>query len=394
MAAPAKPAPTANDDSVLVQVLAAVARRIADHAPLPLPPGIDWDQLLHLASVHGLEAFLFQEIRSRSITAPPQVMQRLGVASAEIAARNLTLGRETLNLASLLQSRGLPHLVYKGPLLGEILYGTQSLRPSHDIDLIVRPEHAKRALELLKGSGYIDSLQLTSGQLQAAIYYGAEYSVAKQGIEVDLHWRPAPKVLSASLDVDGIWSRATTLPLFNAQLPTLAPEDLFLLLCLHAGEHAWAHLSMFADMAKLLIVADAFDWDIVRAHLRDESTCRAVDVTLLLLVSQFGAKVPPEMLRREAQVEIIAAQVISKFWPSPESAPHMETSLRWVLERSHGESLPARLRWISGCIMAPTLSDIRRFQLPLALRFLYPGLRFLRLAFRTDRKSEVIGTST
>ncbi len=397
MAAPGKSSPTvASDASAATQLLMDVARRAAGPSrdKVVATPGIDWEVLLHLAALHGLHAFLLQEIRHSEILVPPEIVNRLSSDTAELAARNLTLGRETLAVCSLLQRRGIPHLVYKGPLLGEFLYRSQCLRSSHDIDLIVAPPHAKDALDTLKQSGYIDPLRLKAGQTHAAVRYGSEYSLVKGGIEVDLHWRPAPAVLSRSLDLDGLWTRAKTGRLFNSQLPTLAAEDLFVLLCLHAGEHGWAHLSLFTDLARLLIVVREFDWEIVRAHLRDENVRRAIDVTLLLLATQFGASVPSAMLRREAQVEIIAANVIGRFWPNPEAASHMETSLRWVIQRCRGESLSARLQWIWGCTMNPTLADFRRFSLPAGLSLLYPPLRILRLALRTDRRHEVIGTRT
>lgn len=350
-------------------------------------PGIHWSELLHLAELHGLEPILLQKLRKSSADIPGEKLAALERNCSEIATRNLALGRELTRVSAHLRSRGIGHLAYKGPLLSQMLFGTLAMRPSRDIDLSVRSSQAEEAFAALKEIGYADKDNLNQRQQRASIRFATEQCFAKDRIEVDLHWNLVPRQVSRSLDMDGIWQRMIVARLFDADLPTLRAEDMFVALCLHAGEHAWSQLSLFADLGRLVKMDPGFDWQLVRNHMQDANTCRTVDVTLLLLANCFGMEVPTDLLRREMQVELIAARIAREFWSFPERAPHKETSLPWIMERCKGEPLRDRIRWIVGTILTPTLADFQRFSMPESLQFLYPVLRALRLTFRRSRRS-------
>lgn len=350
---------------------------------------IHWSELLHLAELHGLEPFLLKKLRKSATDITSRNLATLEGNCSEIAARNLVLGRELIQVSAYLRRGGIDHLAYKGPLLGQGLYGSLAMRPSRDLDLLVRPSHAEQAFTALKEIGYADKDNLSRRQQRASIRFATEQCFAKDRIEIDLHWNLVPRHVSRSLDMDGIWQRMTFAPLFDAELPTFRAEDLFVALCLHAGEHAWSQLSLFSDLGRLVKVNPGFDWHLVRRQMQDGNTRRTIDVTLLLLANYFGMEVPPDLLRREMQVELIAARVAAEFWPIPDRAPHKETSLPWIMQRCKGERLRDRIRWVSGHILTPTLADFQSFSLPAPLQFLYPVLRLLRLSFRGPRRSSL-----
>jgi hypothetical protein len=373
--------------------LVDLARRAIDNSvQVPdFPATLDWNRLLFLSELHGLDAFLLRDLRRSAVAVPEHVLNRLTRASSQVAPRNLALGRELLKLSSVLRIKGIDHLAYKGPALGQMLYGNLALRHSSDIDLLVHPEQAEFAIAVLKELGYEDKDRLNSRQIRAAIRYGAEHCLARAGIDVDLHWRFAPAAVSRSLKVDHIWKRSIAVPLFGSELPTLCPEDLFVTLCLHASEHGWSQLSLFCDLGRLLAISPNFDWDIVHEHTEDENTRRAVDVTVLLLAeSCLGVAVPGSELRREMQVELLAAKVAGGFWPAPERAPHQETNLGWIRERCRGERMKSRLQWIGGVVLTPTLADIKAVHLPAILTWLYPGIRMVRLLARHANRNDTV----
>lgn len=367
-----------------LEILVQVARKAIEPADdaVQFPVRIDWSRLLRLAELHGLEAFLLRELYQGRVVVPPETLETLSRSCANVAARNLALGRELIQLSSDFRERDVDHLVYKGPSLAQMLHGTVSLRPSSDIDLVVHPRQAERAVAVLKQLGYYEKDRLTTGQIRAAVRYASQLSFVGAGVEVDLHWRFAPLAVSRSLNVDSIWQRATMVQLFGSELPSLRAEDLFVTLCLHASEHGWSQLSLFSDLGRLLKITPGFDWQMVSEHLRDPNTRRAVDVAILLMANCLAVKMPPESLRREVQVELLAARVVSEFWPDPERSPHQATKMKWILERCKGEPLSARLHWICGVILTPALTDFQAISLPGPLQSLYPVARIFRLAFR------------
>lgn len=341
--------------------------------PLRSVPDVHWAELLRLAESHGVEAFLVQAVRGLASGVSAEILTR---NCGQIARRNLVLARELVNVSSYLHDKKIEHIVYKGPLLGQALYGSLALRPSRDIDLLVRPEQTEEAFVAFRAIGYQDKDNLDHRQRSAAIRYASEQCFAKNGMEVDLHWRLLPRTLSRSLDTGAMWKRAVSAKLFDAELPTLSAEDNFLALCLHAGEHGWSQLSLFCDLARLVKVGPSFDWDLVGGQLRDANVRRTVDVSVLVLARYFNCAVPAQFLRREMQVELLAERVAREFWPTPERSAHRETSLAWVLERCKDEKLADRVRWITGVLLTPTMADFQAVRLPAGM---YRAVRVVRL---------------
>lgn len=387
MASAAKVIATTVEDGFspeLILLLAAAQQAVVgDRKTACVLRDIRWGELLHLAELHGLEPMLAKTLRGAGASAPGDFWQALNRSCSEIAGRNLALGKELIRVSAHLQSRHINHLVFKGPLLGQMLYETVSLRPSRDIDLLVQPEQTEAAFSALAEIGYDDKDKLDHRQRVASIRFASEQCFAKSGIEVDLHWRLVPKHVSRSLDDAAIWERAKAAKLFDAFLPTLAPEDNFVALCLHAGEHTWSQISLFCDLAQLLAITPNFDWEIVRQQTHDANMRRTVDVCTLLLAKYFHSEIPEDFLRREMQVELLAARAATEFWAEPERSPHRnDTSVAWIRERCRGLRLRDRTRWITGVLLTPSLADFQALRLPAFLQGLYPAVRFARLLLR------------
>lgn len=387
MASAAKVIVTAVEDGFspeLILLLAAAQHVVAgERKSACILSDVRWEELLHLAELHGLEPMLAKTLRGAGASAPGDFWQALNRSCSEIAGRNLALGKELIRVSAHLRNRHINHLVFKGPLLGQMLYETVSLRPSRDIDLLVRPQQTEAAFAALAEIGFEDKDRLDHHQRVASIRFSSEQCFAKAGIEVDLHWRLVPRHVERSLDDQVMWERATAAKLFDAFLPTLAPEDNFVALCLHAGEHAWSQISLFCDLAQLLAMTSNFDWEIVRQQTRDANVRRTVDVCTLLLAKYFHSEIPEDFLRREMQVELLAARAATEFWPDPERSPHRnDTSITWIRERCRGLRLRDRVRWITGVLLTPSLADFQALRLPGFLQGLYPALRFARLLLR------------
>jgi hypothetical protein len=134
-------------------------------------------------------------------------------------------------------------------------------------------------------------------------------------------------------------------------------------------------------MAQVLRVHPDLDWDVVRSHLGDSNTTRIVFVGLELLQRHWPVSLPADMIAiisADPHVARLADRIEQEVWPLPESAG-TQSNLRWLLDRSAGERLGDRVRFLAGILLNPTLDDIEMFKLPHVLAPLYPGLRALRL---------------
>jgi Uncharacterised nucleotidyltransferase len=349
---------------------------------------LDWQYLLDLANWHSLEPLLFFHLdrcagQSAPEVVPLEIMQSLREKCREIARRNLILTAKLQEVSTHLRSREIEHISYKGPLMAETFYGDLTLRESHDLDILVPPSKFAAAQEALAEIGFGDMHNFSAVQRAASLRWGFEYSfIAAGGLEVELHWRVVPRFISRSLDMAGIWRRLTLVRLFDCDVPSFCPEDSLVALCLHAGKHGWAHLSHFCDMAQLLVTHPQMDWDIVCSHLGDSNTARNVYVSLHLLEQHWSVEIPEGVKARtsaDPQVTRVASRVQTEAWPSPRPAL-TQSNLHWLLERSSGEALGDRLRFLMGVAFSPTWGDFAKVDLPQILTPLYRGVRIWRVA--------------
>jgi Uncharacterised nucleotidyltransferase len=121
-------------------------------------------------------------------------------------------------------------------------------RWTHDVDVIVRPADAERALELLGSAGF--RTQRTDG--------GWLFKALRDGVLVDLVFRSEglgdhPPVI---LD-DEMMSRAQMADLDGLRIPVLAPEDLVVIKALVFKAHTPRH---WHDSLSILRRQD-LDWD-------------------------------------------------------------------------------------------------------------------------------------
>ncbi|HZX31484.1 MAG TPA: nucleotidyltransferase family protein, partial [Rhodocyclaceae bacterium] len=85
---------------------------------------------------------------------PVPVKDRLQQSYRRTAVRNLSICRQLVKAASLLQEAGIASVALKGAFLAFFAYRTPALRPMRDLDLLVRQEDAVRAFEVMKSHGY------------------------------------------------------------------------------------------------------------------------------------------------------------------------------------------------------------------------------------------------
>ncbi|MCC5639670.1 nucleotidyltransferase family protein [Nostoc sp. CHAB 5844] len=70
--------------------------------------------------------------------------------------------------------------------------------------------------------------------------------------QTHLHWRITPRFFPFELPVADLWQRRQWLSLLNVPVPTLAPEDLLLSLCVHGAKECWGKLKWICDVAELI----------------------------------------------------------------------------------------------------------------------------------------------
>jgi Uncharacterised nucleotidyltransferase len=117
---------------------------------------------------------------------------------------------------------------------------------------------APSAKQVCSGTHYV------LGGDRAFLHSNCEYHFAPGGENrdlVELHWNFTPRTFSFLLEPESLWGRLERIPLGGDTVPTLPPEDLLVILCAHGCAEFWHQLKLVCDVAELIRVHEAMDWD-------------------------------------------------------------------------------------------------------------------------------------
>jgi hypothetical protein len=156
-------------------------------------------------------------------------------------------------LANDLDRAGIPVLLLKGAVLGDLFYGDVARRPQYDIDLLVRTRDARRTRSILESAGY-RKLRGDSHSI----------SFARGAVHVDLHHalRSSP---AYAINEERLWGRAQTVTIAGRTVRTLAHDDTLAFLAMSVtedvgfGMHKLKNLCDIWQLARLL--DGTVDWE-------------------------------------------------------------------------------------------------------------------------------------
>jgi len=347
--------------------------------------GVDWELLVRMAHAHAVAPLLYRRLQELSSEeAPKDVLDRLRGHVQANRLRNLFLTGELVKLLDGLEARGIPAIPYKGPVLATFAYGDLALREFGDVDVLVREGDVLEARDVLTSLGYRPEHRMSRSQEAAFLRYDRECSYHREdGSAVELHWTVAQRYVTPSLDFDRLWERALRVPLGGRTVPTFSAEDLLLILCVHGGTHFWTRLGWIRDVAELIRVSEALDWDqlLKRAGVLH---CRRMLLLGLCLVNDLlGADLPERIsraARADAAVQGLARDVRDRIFgeePIPRGILDVPAFQRFHLKMM--DRWLDRLRYLTYRAVSPTLEEWRLLPLPAGLFPFYYLLRPVRL---------------
>jgi len=348
----------------------------------------DWASVLAAARKHGVTPLLYHALASSAAeTVPKDTLEGLRREFRANSLRNLLLTKELLRILRHLESGGVRAVPYKGPLLAEAVYGDLSLRHFADLDILVRREDVSKASESLAALGYHLSLE---GNVPRAAYLQSMHHftfVRDNGLApLELHWGVAERYFAFSLDTDRLWERLQTANLAGAAVPSLAPEDLILVLCVHGSKHGWEGLNHICDVAELVRANPGMNWEQALQQARATGGERMLFLGLALASNLLGATLPEGILRTieaDSAARNLCAEVIHRLLSEaevPRDASERARFFRFHLRVR--ERLRDRVRCCLHLVFTPSQEDWQAVRLPESLSFLHYALRPFRLAFK------------
>ena len=222
---------------------------------------INWDYLLEVSRRHGIIGLVGRHILGSSSmdkngtpgSVPNDVLTRFRDVSRIIWIRNKLVYKELERILKAFNSRDIPVVVLKGPVLTKLIYERDDLRASGDLDILVRCEDRPLVHELLPMLGYVQGDVDASGKIglpdpDELLYlermhpHGCAYVRFDRRLGrrwVDLHVSHKHVHQSLSMDLPEMMARAVPITIYNAQALALCPLDLLIYACCHYFRHAF-----------------------------------------------------------------------------------------------------------------------------------------------------------
>ncbi len=226
---------------------------------------VAWEAVLRLADHHGTSALLYQNFLRLRDLAPPEVLAALRQSYEKNVHKSLFLARELIRILDCLDAIAAEVIPYKGIVLSEVYYGDMALRQSGDLDLFVREQDVPRIKNAVRELGYTVRVAIPDDAERDYIASGYECtfdSPAGKNL-VELQWALQPRFYAVDFDMDGLFERAVNLEVAGRRVKTPSPEDLLLVLSVHAAKHVWGRLIWLCDIVQILGLGN-LNWELVQ----------------------------------------------------------------------------------------------------------------------------------
>ena len=347
---------------------------------------VNWEKAIRLADENGTSSLVCQNL-CRAGGVPAAVLESLRQRHETNIRKSLFLAGELTRVLECIDSLGFAAIPYKGVVLSEVYYGDMAMRQSGDLDIFVRARDVSRIKQAVCDLGYTP---------RASVPHPAENDYIASGYEctfdspvgknlLELQWALQPRYYAIDFDMEGLFARAVTVTVAGRCVKTLSPEDLLLVLSVHAAKHVWRKLIWLCDIAQIL-KREKLDWTVVQNRARQFGIERILHITLLLM-NEFCLGVIPEQIEHavvadRAAVGLadeIAARMSREVFYDEQQVSYFRLMMR-VRERRADQ-----LRFLARLTFTPGPGEWEAIRLPKVLFPLYRVVRLGRLASRLAR---------
>jgi hypothetical protein len=296
-----------------------------------------------------------------------------------ITQRNMLMSAELLQLMHLFDANSIDAMAFKGPVLGEMAYGSVTLRQYGDLDILIKKDDIGKALSLLLERGYIPEIELEQSTLET--FYNCVNVIGMQrgSVRVEIHWELLSKNYAIDWEDEKLWRESETIEINRRPIKMLSFENHILYLCAHGSKHLFERLEWICDIDRAIRSKHDINWD----HILQEANALGIERMLLfglalskLFFDLFLPEVIAEKIDHDTEISSLIDKVITLHYSEQKEAKSYSTF--WLLWQMR-ENLSDRFSFAYRALFAPKFDDFKFVQLPKELLFLYPLVRPFRL---------------
>ena len=195
-------------------------------------------------------------------------------------------------MAALLTQFQLPFLVLKGLPLAQQLYGDIALRPSSDIDVLIKPGDFQQTHEILLSQGF-QVIRPTNCINRHFFLWQKDmtYTHPDHPFKIDLHWRLDRNPSWNQIDFTTLWQQHETVTISGINIPVLGKHDNLLYLCQHGAKHGWSNLKWLQDIVDFC-QAYTLDWPALWQQANSKRVTRPLLQAVMLIEKLYDKPLP------------------------------------------------------------------------------------------------------
>jgi len=222
------------------------------------------------------------------------LMGRLKGVYRQTWYKNQLLFHHTATVLHSLHQASIETITLKGAALVVVNYQDEGLRHMDDFDVLVRPEQALIAMQVLKDSGWQSDYQSPDALL--TYEHAAEFRDSAKR-KIDLHWRAIWEG-RRSISEDDFWEAAVKIKVAGVETLALYPSDQLLHVCVHgANWNVVPPLRWVADAMTIIQSSSPVDWGRLVEQAEKRELTLLMHETLAYLQGLLGAPVPSVVLQ-------------------------------------------------------------------------------------------------
>lgn len=328
-----------------------------------------WQEIISEAEALGVSALLSRCVDRLQIPVTPLIRQQLLAIVQNHTARNLRLLREFGILARALDEQGIAFMPFKGVHLCTALYKNIGERPIWDIDLLIRLEEIRPALNVIEGTGYRSSRPYDL-EMEVRNYHHLPAYIKRGAPPLEIHWTLLNPRFKNGLNWEELWERSVPAQVGEVEVRVFSPADLLIYLCAHvAYQHIYIDSvrSLYDIKLLALRMSDQLDWGAITARARTWGLANSMYLTLRLTDYLLGCPLPDvltQVLRSAEFSERIFQAALARVLEHSDSSPVI--SAVWSRR-----NLFQRFKGLWGRLILPRAVLAGRYRLPPGSRKVY-----------------------
>jgi len=318
---------------------------------------------------------------------PAETQELLNEEFSRHTQKNMLLTGRLIEIAKLFNSKDIPTLPFKGPLLAIQAYGNLSLRQFGDLDVLIPIERVNAAIELLVAEGYepINLQRLSNMEQKKDVGFVSK----DKNVNLELHWKLSGGHFSLPLEMNRLWKQLETVNLAGIDVGAFPFNTLLIYLCLHGARHCWERFGWICDINELIRSQDEIDWEQLAEEAKRLGCENALGLGLFLVYEFFGSATPllkSKKIKNNQAFRKIEAQLRVGLFAN-EWTP-LQVGDRYLYHLESKERLSDKWKvhwyysvWYFKIIFSPNEVDRNLFHLPGWLSSLHYVLRPPRLLY-------------